>query len=377
MQPFAHKVLSAMKQVGQDLGSFGDFFFRYSQVNIVNFFLFLEQEKNILVKFFMMKRGRYNRPFLHIATMGMLGVGVMITPILADTYPVFGSTSAEVNKLPAPDTQQQSLTADQNVFQTNISQKPRSDIITYTVQNGDTLSSIAQKFGISVETIKWANNLTSDSVGVGDDLKILPVTGVVYKVIPGDTVYTIAKKFNTDAQKIVDFPFNDFANPETFALVDGQQLIVPDGVPPAQQPTFKPAQPQYIAAAPQFNNVTGDGFHWPVQGIITQGFSWYHNGLDIAGPIGTPIYASKAGVVLESNCNYDGGYACHVLLSHAGGWETMYAHMVDQPVVSVGQNVGSGQLIGYRGSTGRSTGPHTHFEIRSPGGNVNPMQFLQ
>lgn len=309
--------------------------------------------------------------------MSMLGVGVMITPILADTYPVFGSSASAVNRLPSPADDQQSLTADQNVFQTNVSQKPRSDVITYTVERGDTLSTIAQKFGISVDTIKWANSLTGDSVSVGDDLKILPVTGVVYKVQPGDTVYTIAKKFDTDAQKIVDFPFNDFANPETFSLVDGQQLIVPDGVQPQAQPTYKATQPRYIAAAPQFNNVTGDGFHWPVQGIITQGFSWYHNGIDIAGPIGTPIYAAKAGVVVESNCNYDGGYACHVLLSHAGGWGTMYAHMVDQPPVSVGQNVSAGQLIGYRGNTGRSTGPHTHFEIRTPNGNVNPLQFLQ
>lgn len=344
-------------------------------MHIGNLVLFLEQEKNIIVRFFMMKRGRYNRPFLHIATMTILGMGVMIAPILADTFPVFGSQAA-VNHLPSPSTQDQSLTADQNVFQTNISQKPRDSIITYTVQGGDTLSTIAQKFGISVDTIKWANDLTSDDVNVGDELKILPVTGIAYKVQSGDTVYTIAKKFDTDAQKIVDFPFNDFANPETFSLVEGEQLIVPDGVQPAAQPTYV-SQKAYIVQAPQFTNVSGDGFHWPVQGIITQGFSWYHNGLDIAGPVGTPIYAAKAGIVVESNCNYDGGYACHVLLSHAGGWGTMYAHMVDQPVVGVGQSVSAGQLIGYRGSTGRSTGPHTHFEIRSPNGNVNPLQFLQ
>ena len=363
-------------QLVKDFRSFVVFLFGYARFNITQFFLFLEKEKNIIARFFMMKRGRYNRPFLHVATMGMLGVGVMITPILADTYPVFGSQAAEVAHLPSPTTSDQSLTADQNVFQTNISQKPRDSVITYTVEKGDTLSTIAQKYGISVDTIKWANDLTSDDVSVGDDLKILPVSGVVYKVSPGDTVYTIAKHFNTDAQKIVDFPFNDFANPETFSLVDGQQLIVPDGVPPASQPTYQTA-PQVIVQAPQFNGVTGEGFHWPVQGIITQGFSWYHNGLDIAGPTGTPIYAAKAGVVVESNCNYDGGYACHVLLSHGGGWATMYAHMVDQPPVAVGQSVTAGQLIGYRGSTGRSTGPHTHFEIRSPNGNVNPLQFLQ
>lgn len=366
----------AVKRLFSNIFSFGDFLFHYTKRHTTTFFFFLEKEKNILVKFFMMKRGRYNRPFLHVATMGMLGLGVMITPILADTYPVFGSSSAAVNKSPSP-AAEQPLTADQNVFQTNISQKPRDTVITYTTERGDTLSTIAQKFGISVDTIKWENNLTSDDVSVGDDLKIPPVTGIVYKVQPGDTIYTIAKKFQTDAQGIVDYPFNDFANPETFSLVDGQQLVVPNGVPPAAAPVYKPVQTQYIAQAPQFTNVSGDGFHWPIQGLITQGFSWYHNGIDIAGPIGTPIYAAKAGIVLEASCGYDGGYGCHVLLSHAGGWSSMYAHMVDQPSVGAGQSVSAGQLIGYRGSTGRSTGPHTHFEIRSPGGNVNPLQFLQ
>ncbi len=377
MQLFARHVFPPIQQFFTDFREFSVFFFLYSRAHVIRFFLFLEKEKNIIVKFFMMKRGRYNRPFLHIATISMLGLGVMITPILADTFPVFGSSAASVSHVISPTTSQDSLTADQNVFQTNVSQKPRDSIITYTVEGGDTLSTVGQKFGISVDTIKWANNLSSDDVSVGDELKILPVTGIVYKVQSGDTVYSISKHFDTDAQKIVDFPFNDFANPETFSLVEGQQLIVPDGVQPASQPTYRPLQPTYIVQAPQFSGVSGDGFHWPVQGIITQGFSWYHNGIDIAGPSGVPIYASKAGVVAEASCGYDGGYGCHVLLNNGGGWATMYAHMVDQPSVGVGQSVGAGQLIGYRGSTGRSTGPHTHFEIRSPNGNVNPLQFLQ
>ncbi len=368
-------ILSGLVTGVKNFSSFSLFMYTYAKMHIGNLIFFLEQEKNIVVRFFMMKRGRYNRPFLHIATMTLLGMGVMIAPILADTFPVFGSQAA-VNHLPSPSTQDQSLTADQNVFSTNISQKPRDSVITYVVERGDTLSTVAQKFGISVDTIKWANDLSADDVNIGDELKILPVTGVAYKVQSGDTVYTIAKKFDTDAQKIVDFPFNDFANPETFSLVEGEQLIVPDGVQPSARPSYV-TQRAVLVQAPEFTNVTGDGFHWPVQGLITQGFTWYHNGIDIAGPVGTPIYASKAGVVMEANCGYDGGYACHVLLSHAGGWSTMYAHMVQQPSVSVGQSVSAGQLIGYRGNTGRSTGPHTHFEIRSPNGNLNPLQFLQ
>lgn len=361
----------------KDISEFCRFLFHYSQKNIKSGFIGFENQKNVVVRFFMMKRGRYNRPFLHIATIMLLGIGIMITPILADTYPIFSSRAQQVNRIPSPNTQNQSIDASQNVFNTQISDKPRSDILVYTVERGDTLSTIAQKFSqkdnaISVDSIKWLNNMTDDSVTVGDQIKIPPVSGVVYKVQPGDSIYSIAKKFNTNPQKIADWPFNDFANPETFALVDGQQLIVPDGVPPAQQPTYiAPALqsvPQQIA--------TGGNFIWPIQGLITQYFTIYHTGLDIAGPIGTPIYAAKAGVIEEASCGWNYGYGCHVLMNNGGDFETMYAHMVTSPTVSVGESVSQGQLIGYRGSTGNSTGPHTHFEIRIGHHVVNPLSYL-
>lgn len=360
---------------------FSSFLFLYSQKHIRRSFLGFETQKNGVVKLFMMKRGRYNRPFLHIATIGLLGVGIMITPILADTYPIFSSKADSVQRIPSPNTQDQSLEADQNVFHTSISDKPRSNVETYTVQRGDTLSTIAQKFSqpnntISVDSIKWLNDMTDDSVTVGDDIKIPPTTGVVYKVQSGDTIYSIAKKFNTNPQKIADWPFNDFADPETFTLVVGQQLVIPDGVPPTKQSTYQAPALQY-AQAPATNGATGDGFHWPIQGLITQYFTIYHTGLDIAGPVGTPIYASKAGVIEEASCGWNYGYGCHVMMNNGGGYETMYAHMVSQPVVSVGQSVATGQLIGYRGSTGNSTGPHTHFEIRFDHHVVNPLSYLQ
>lgn len=366
----------------KDFAEFSNFLSLYTQKHIKRGFFGFETQKNSLVKVFMMKRGRYNRPFLHIATIGLLGVGIMITPILADTFPIFSSSAQQIQRIPSPNTKNQSLEADQNVFNTNISDKPRSDIEIYTVQKGDTLSTIAQKFSqsnntISVDSIKWLNNMTDDNVTVGDQIKIPPVNGIVYKVQSGDTIYSIAKKYNTNAQKIADWPFNNFADPETFSLVVGQQLIVPDGVPPASQPTYRPVQPVYIAQAPATNGASGDGFHWPLQGLITQYFTSYHTGLDIAGPIGTPIYASRGGRIEEAACGYDWGYGCHVLMDNGGGYETMYAHMVDQPVVGVGQAVGPGQLLGYRGSTGRSTGPHLHFEIRVGGHVVNPLSYLQ
>lgn len=112
---------------------------------------------------------------------------------------------------------------------TPILQKPRSKIISYTVVNGDTTQSISDKFEISLNTIKWANNLNSNSVVPGQTLYILPVTGIVHKVLPGDTIDSLAKKYHTTQEKIKDFPFNNFSNIETFTLILGDNLIIPDG----------------------------------------------------------------------------------------------------------------------------------------------------
>jgi len=356
--------------------AFLGYLYTYTKKHIVGSSLYFEERKNSLMKLLMMKRGRYNRPFLHFAMMGVLAIGVLIAPMLADTYPIFAS-NATVSHLPTSN-QDQSINQDQDVLHTNISEKPRDTIVKYTVQRGDTLETIAQKFSqpnnsISVDTIKWANNLTDDTVTVGDALDILPVTGVAYKVQSGDSVYTIAKKLNTNPQGIVDFPFNNFANNETFALVEGQILIVPGGS--ISNTPSAPVVPSIIPQAPENISFSAGGFNWPVRGEITQGFSWYHNGVDIAGPIGTPVYASKTGVIEEASGGWSGGYGNHVIINHGDGYSTLYGHLSSY-VVSIGQSVNAGQLIGYRGNTGRSTGPHTHFEIRTSHGNVNPLNFL-
>jgi len=168
--------------------------------------------------------------------MVVLGIGVLLAPFLANTYPVLLSRAASNLDFPS---QTQSIIVGEDVLKTDISQKPRDKIIEYTVEKGDTISTIARKFGISEETVKWANDLTSDNITVGDTLKILPVTGISYKVVKGDTVFSIAKRFDTESQKIVDFPFNDFANLETFSLVEGQILIVPDGIKPSEKPSIR------------------------------------------------------------------------------------------------------------------------------------------
>ncbi len=322
-----------------------------------------------------MKRGRYNRPFLHLTTMGVLGVGVLIAPFLANTYPIFASQSTPP-PLASSSAEKQSALTGEEVFQTSVSEKPRDKIITYQVERGDTLATIARKFGISEDTIRWENNLASNILSVGDTLKILPVTGVAYKVKPGDTVYTIAKKYNTNPQKIVDFPFNEFAGDgTTFALVTGEILIVPDGIEPAAQATVKPRPEVQVEHGPV--PVSAGGWYWPVSGIITQYPSWFHMALDIAGPIGTPVYAAHSGTIdYISVGTWDTGYGNNVWINDGDGIRTHYAHL-NSVAVSVGQHVIGGQtVIGYRGNTGNSTGPHTHFEIQVNHVLINPLTYV-
>src|SRR5258706_9008269 len=134
------------------MGEFISFFYSYLGGHLVELIVLLESGKNILVRFFQMKRGRYTRPFLHISTIFVLGVGIMIAPLLADTFPLFAGSASALDKAPSPNTKEQSIAVDTNVFQTQTSSQLRSKIIDYTIEKGDTVSSIAQKFGISEDT---------------------------------------------------------------------------------------------------------------------------------------------------------------------------------------------------------------------------------
>ncbi|OGH50480.1 MAG: hypothetical protein A3H17_00235 [Candidatus Levybacteria bacterium RIFCSPLOWO2_12_FULL_37_14] len=354
-----------------DFSKFCKFFFSYLKKKVITMSIVFESYKNNLVKLFTIKRGRYNRPFMHIAAMGVLGIGVIVSPFLADTYPLFEEQQNNL-QISSPNSKE-SIVVSSDVFQTIKSVKPRDKILDYTVERGDTLSTIAEKFDISIETIRWANNLFNDNIAVGDSLKILPVTGISYKVAKGDSVYSIAKKLDTEAQKIVDFPFNDFANPETFSLVEGQMLIVPDGVKPAEQPTFR--RQTYIAQGPVA--ISGMGFTWPIRGIITQFSSWYHTALDIATSYGTPVVSAQNGAVESVSVGtWDGGYGTNVRVRN-GDVETLYSHLSGINV-SVGQQVNAGStVLGWIGMTGRTTGPHLHFEVRKGSSLVNPLPYLQ
>ena len=372
---FIKRVSNRSSAIGKTFWEFSSFLFQYLKKKLVTFSITFEKNKNKLVRFFLTKRGRYNRPFLHFATMLVLFIGVLIGPFLADTYPIFASnTGAVLGVVTQP--QEQSIEVSNDVFETKDSKKPRDKIVNYVIQKGDTLSTIAVKFEVSTDTIKWANGMTSDNLTVGETLKILPVTGVAHKVATGESIYTIAKKYDTEPQKIVDFPFNDFANPETFSLVAGQMLVVPDGVKPADQPNYIRRQPVYIASGPV--NVSSSGFTWPLRGGISQFATWYHMGLDITADVGTPIVAAHDGTVSKVSLGtWDYGYGNNVYVESGGAAGSHYAHM-STVNVSVGQTVTAGKtVIGLVGMTGRTTGPHLHFEVSQNGSLINPMNVLQ
>lgn len=369
----SHTVGLWLKIVTGEIKEFSEFLFFYTKKKLINFSIRFEKNKNKLVKFFLMKRGRYNRPFLHLTTMGVLGMGVLVAPFIANTFPIFAAQNTPPTFASSSGEKQSALTGEE-VFQTNISSKPRDKVINYQVERGDTLATIAKKFGVSEDTIRWANNMKNDDLSIGDTLQILPVSGIAYKVQSGDTIYTIAKKYNTNAQKIADFPFNEFAGDgTTFALVTGEVLIVPDGIEPSAQSYVKPEV--QVVQGPVA--VATGGWYFPVQGEITQYPSWYHMALDIAGPIGSPVYAAHSGTVSRVSVGtFDTGYGNNVWIDDGDGIRTHYAHL-NSVNVSPGQHVSGGQsIIGFRGNTGRSTGPHTHFEVQVNGTLINPLTYV-
>ncbi|MEK7572055.1 MAG: M23 family metallopeptidase [Patescibacteria group bacterium] len=366
-----------MRYFVKEFVNFFDFLGYYSKRKLFLFSRTFETGKNRIVKLVSMKRGRYNRPFLHLTGMGILGIGVSIAPFLAETYPLFNNKSSGL-AFGSAQTKQSIIVGD-DVFQTEISKKPRDKILTYTVEKGDTIDTVAKKFGISTDTIRWANDLADDSLSIGDELQILPVTGIAHKVAEGDTVHTIAKEYETNPQGIVDFPFNDFANAETFALVTGQMLIVPDGVEQSTTGTiYTPPRRTYIAAQGS-GVVSSSGFAWPLQGgTIGQYPSWYHQAVDILAPMGVPVYAGQSGRISNINIGtWNYGYGTDVYITDGSGTETHYAHLASV-AVSVGDSVVAGKTpIGINGMTGRTTGPHVHFEVRRNGSLVDPLPYLQ
>jgi LysM repeat protein len=237
------------------------------------------------------------------------------------------------------------------------------EISVYVVRKGDTLSEIAEMFGVSTNTIIWANDLRGTSIKEGQELVILPISGVRHVVKKGDTLQTISKNYKADLEDI--YSYNGLS--ATSKIIPGDIIIIPDGVINAPQTTI--ARVSTAPSAQSFPSYAGYYLRPIVGGKRSQGIHG-NNGVDLAAPVGTPVMAAADGRVLVSRSGgYNGGYGIYVVISHSNGTQTLYAHM-SANYVSAGQEVSQGQAIGAIGMTGRTTGPHLHFEVR---GARNPF----
>lgn len=359
--------------LGQDLKDFIFCLARYVKKKVLRACFVFEKGKSWLAARLYWQRGRYSRPFIHSGMAILVVAGITLGPaLIAETFPEFTEDPWQ-EALPISAVSATAMDSEMETA-TLESLKPRAEIIEYTVRPGDTVSTIAEKFGVSVDTIRWENDLKTIKIKSGQVLKILPVTGVRHKVKHGETIYSIAKRYQANAQGVVDWPYNSFANDETFALAVGQTLIVPDGI----MPKPVPIQPKrYYAEAPAAGTVTGTGqFVWPASGSISQGFRWYHKGIDISNRGAPDVLAADTGAVIVVGWPSPWAYGNRVIVDHGNGFSTLYAHL-SQIYVGAGQKVSRGQAIGKMGSTGRSTGTHLHFEIRKGGAAVSPMAYLK
>lgn len=254
---------------------------------------------------------------------------------------------------------------------TEIPKRPRRGVITYTVQSGDTAQSIADAFDLQPTTLLWSNDKLEDIpdfLRIGQQLIILPVDGVYHTVAEDDTLGSIAEKYKVEVEAITGLSYNNLT-PPLFQIQEGMQLIVPGGT--------KPYVPRRVTSytGPTPANARGTGsFGWPVLGTITQGYWWGHRAIDVGAPTGSAVLAADAGYVTFVGWT-DIGYGYLIILDHDNGYSTYYAHL-SQMYVSLGQAVSRGQVIGAVGSTGNSTGPHLHLELRYNGVEQNPLIYL-
>jgi murein DD-endopeptidase MepM/ murein hydrolase activator NlpD len=271
-------------------------------------------------------------------------------------------------------------------LKTDISQRLNYDVVTYTVQRGDALFSIAKQLNIKPETLLWANydilQDNPDSLRVGQVLKIPPVDGVYYQLQEGDTLQSIADKFATSSDDILNWPGNniDLTDPEvkpgTYVMVPGGHRAVVNWIT-AVYASGKSGTANLGGTACGAGPVGSTAFIWPTGNHYLSGNDYWsgHLGIDIAAGEGAPVWAADAGVVTMAQGGWNGGYGNVVMIDHGNGWLTVYGHLSQINVVPC-QGVAAGTPIGLAGSTGNSTGAHLHFEVRLNGGFVNPWSVL-
>ena len=279
---------------------------------------------------------------------------------------------------------------------TEIVVEDRTDFEHYTVVEGDTIFDIAARYGLMAETILWTNWYTlgemPDAIYPGNEVLIPPEDGAMYMWYPGDGLNGVSSYFSVSPEDIVNYPLNNI-DPDTLGdwslpnITPGTMLFVPGGTRP--NTSWIPARGEELSG----NSYLGPGacsgilygysgtgaFTWPTTAHYLSGYDYtppVHNGLDFDGDFGSPIYAADSGVIIYSGWS-DRGYGNLIVIDHDGGWQTYYGHLLDNTLLPCGSNVLKGELIASMGSTGNSTGPHLHFELRSGGQPVNPWQYLQ
>ncbi len=336
---------------------------------------------------------------------------IIVVVIIMNTYFLTGPQNASTSGLLASTTQATVLPyvndnnsavllssfgiTRQAQIHTNLPAKPRNAITTYIVQSGDTIFGIADKFGLKPESIMWSNRYTlggvPENLTIGLEIYIPPQDGTVYIWQGGEGLNKVALFYSVTSDDIINWPSNnlnkdslgDLAMPN---IPVGTMLFIPnatgemtDWLPHFTRDT--PAESTSFGAGycgKIIEGAVGNGtFIWPTTDTWLSGYDYssIHHGIDIDGEINYPIYASDSGVVVYAGWS-ESGYGNLIILDHGNGWQTVYGHL-NSIAVSCAESVGQGYTIGYLGTTGNSTGPHLHFEIRLDGNYQNPWNLLQ
>jgi murein DD-endopeptidase MepM/ murein hydrolase activator NlpD len=299
--------------------------------------------------------------------------------------PAATGTQAYLPAAPGTDTEAQGIVR-HIVLKTDITSSTTYNIVEYTVERGDSVFGIATAHNIKPETLLWANYDTlqdsPDSIRVGQKLNIPPTDGVYYKWQQGDTLDSIAKKFETTVDDILNWPGNniDLADPDikpdTYVMVPGGHREFVQWLIPSVA-RGRSGTASLGGAACGGGPVGSSAFIWPTANHFLSGNDYWsgHLGIDIAAGEGAQVWAADAGVVTIAQGGWNGGYGNVVMIDHGNGWLTVYGHLSQINVVPC-QGVYAGQLIGLAGNTGNSFGAHLHFETRENGGWINPHYVL-
>ena len=346
-------------------------------------------------------------PVLQASQLSLPGLAAVASPATTDALvaravpltlvaPATGTDAAVTSRMPAGATPRDGQPAvaagDEVVRAAGISSAGASGRVPvffeYKVQNGDTASGVAARFGIRSTYIAWNNaDITNaNALTVGQTLQVPAVEGIIHSVRLGETVSDIALRYDANAQDIIEFSANGLQG-DPNRLREGSQILVPGGrkvdiapsiAPPRQaQPaaTAAPVPAAVVAAVPA-PSASASGWAWPVRGLLTSAFGPSHPlGIDVAIPTGTPIVAAAAGTVSFVGGNPCCSYGYHIIIDNGAGYETLYGHL-SAFSVQKGDRVAVGQRIGSSGSTGASTGPHLHFEVHRNKAIQDPMQYL-